>query len=140
MSKSKAKVKAKNKGPAPLIIKYEMIKAQEFLPYLGKSHYTYCKNHAALKQVYFGTGANMLFCGSSVSREWFVSFTTNGIDKDTGVLNESPHFISMKIEGALMASKAILVSNTVWLDTVKAEMDAMNMLAVSVDVVLRAKA
>lgn len=137
---SKSKTRAKAKGPTPIVIKYEMFKAQKFLPYLGSGRYTYSKNHAALKQVYLGSGASMLFCGSSVSREWFVSFTTNAIDKDTGVLNKSPHFISMKIEGALMASKAVLIANTVWLDTVKAEMDAMGLLAISVDVVLRAKA
>lgn len=140
MSKSKTKAKVRVKGPTPIVIKYEMFKAQKFLPYLGSGRYTYSKNHAALRQVYLGNGANMLFAGSSVPREWFVSLTTNGIDKDTGVLNITPHFISMKIEGLLMASKAVFVSNTIWLESVKAEMDAMNMLAVSVDVVLRAKA
>lgn len=133
------KLKAGKKAKAPIVIKYEMFRAQKFLPYLGKGRYTYCKNHAALRQVYSGAGANMLFAGSSVPREWFVSFTTNGIDKDTRVLNATPHFISMKIEGLIMASKAVFVSNQIWLETVKAEMDAMNILAVSVDVVLRAK-
>ena len=133
-------VKAKSKGPAPLIIKYEMIKAQEFLPYLGKSRYTYSKNFAALRRIYSGNGANMLFCGSSSAREWIASFTTNAIDIETGLINKEPHFISMRIDGIHMASTAIFVAGEYWREQVSPEIDRMNMKVVSVDVVLRAKA
>lgn len=138
MSKSKTRTKAK--GPAPILIKYEMIKAQEFLPYLGNARYTYSKNQAALRQIYSGTGANMLFCSSSIAREWIASFTTNAVDIGTGLINKEPHFISMQIMGAHMASTAVLVAGETWKTQVAPELDRLSMRVVSVDVVLRAKA
>lgn len=138
---SKKKTKAKLKKPSPIIIQYEMISAEKYLPVLAAaaSKYTYAKNHAALRQIYKGSGANYLFCGAPVERVWIASFTTHGIDAETRLQNKKPHFISVEI-GKVRASIAVIMASKLWLESVKPEMDALNMLATRIDVVLRPKA
>lgn len=129
------------KKPCPILIQYEMISAQDYLPYLCVSGgYNQAKNHAVLRRIYKGNGSSMLFCGKAAPHEWIVSFTTHAIDGNTGLFNAKPHFISMKLSDKVMASVAIALASKIWLDDVKPDIDSMNMIAVSIDVVLRAKA
>lgn len=138
---SKAKTKVRRKKPSPIVIQYEMLGAEKYAAMLQSvSKYSYAKNHAVLRQVYKGTGANSLFCGSAVERQWVISFTTNAIDAETRLTNKKPHFISMEIAGKVPTSTAIKAASEIWLMNVKPEMDALNMLATRIDVVLRAKA
>ncbi|MCK4108873.1 hypothetical protein [Acinetobacter radioresistens] len=136
MSKSKSRNKAKQ--PSPIIIRYEMVAAQKFLPYLGTGRFSYSKNLAALRQIYKGNGATILFSQSPVARLWTISFTTNAADIGTGVMNENPHFISMQLDTKVMASAAVILAAQVWIDHVKPELEQMSLREVSVDVVLRA--
>lgn len=138
---SKAKQNARLKKTSPAIIEYEMFAAEKYLQVLTAkaSSFNYAKNQAVLRQIYKGKGANYLFCGAPVERVWIASFTTHGIDAETRLQNKKPHFISVEI-GKVRASIAVIMASKLWLESVKPEMDALNMLATRIDVVLRPKA